>query len=239
MVIANDTRGLIRTGAAEITMTPAIIRPRPISGSVLSLVGDTPTIPYPGRPGRYLKLESFNPTWTIADRLMLNATVDGSAIHFAGEPEVCASAALLGCALQLPVTFEATRPSPSLLIARALGGHEVQSAESTLRISPAAAMKMLVEEIRAEIAAVSAVIIAADSPLRCAIDEIDGISIIWAQRADDDGGEQHRLARAGVFIDPGSAACFAACTATMPGPVVAVAAGGGALACASPSPGGR
>jgi len=236
MVIANNAPVRIRTGVtAEMTVNPPTIKPRPIYGSVLSLVGDTPTIPYPGRPGLYLKLESFNPTWTVADRLMLNATVDGSEIRFAGEPEVCASAALLGCALQLPVTFAAARPSPSLLIAHALGGKEVQSVESTLRISPMAAMKMLVEEIRAEVAALSAILVPADSPLQCAVEEIDGISIVWAQQADDAGSEHHRLARAGIFIDPGSAACFAAFTATARGPVVAVATGGGALACAGPS----
>src|SRR4051794_33747823 len=78
---------------------------RPIAHSVLNLIGDTPTIPCPGQPGLYLKLEGFNPTGSIADRLLLDATVEGAEIHVVGSGQVCAAAALLGAVLGLGVTY--------------------------------------------------------------------------------------------------------------------------------------
>ncbi len=217
---------------------------RPIASSMLLLIGDTPTIPYPGRPGIYLKLESFNPTWTIADRLIVNVTVGGASIHFAGAPEICAAAALLGCTLQLPVTFDPSRLSASLLMAESLGATQAAGHETTLMVDPFAALRMLVTEIRSEVPDVSMVLLPADSPLACEADLIEDVRIAWCESVDDGGAELRRLSRAGVFIDPPSAAAFGAiCAATsrggvdgasfaVTGPVVAVATGGGALACA-------
>src|SRR6185295_5682430 len=96
---------------------PLAPSPRPITRSILKLIGNTPTIPYPDRPGVYLKLEGFNPTGSIADRLLLGATIDGADIHVVADGPTCASAALLGVVLAHPVTFHCSEASPFLLIA--------------------------------------------------------------------------------------------------------------------------
>jgi hypothetical protein len=221
------------TDHAASGTAPSGMPRRPIARSILKLIGDTPTIPYPDRPGVYLKLEGFNPTGSIADRLLAWATVDGAEIHVVGDGPTCASTALLGVVLAHPVTYQCADASPFLLIAGAFGARPTADRLTTIHFNTAEALAGLVREIVAEVPDVGAIILPATCPLRCAVDEIDGVRIQWvAPRLSDDlgDGEHRRLARYGIMIDRLSAACVAAVDTSESGTAVVVALADGALA---------
>jgi hypothetical protein len=203
-----------------------------VARSILKLIGDTPTIPYPGRPGVYLKLEGFNPTGSIADRLLAWATVDGAEIHVVGDGPTCASTSLLGVVLAHPVTFHCADASPFLLIAEAFGARPAADRLSTIHFETAEALAGLAREIATDVPDVATIVLPATCSLRCAVDEIDGVRIQWvAPRPSDDGdAECRRLARHGVMIDRLSASCVAAVDPSEAGTTVVVALADGALA---------
>ena len=206
--------------------------PHPIARSILKLIGDTPTIPYPDRTGIYLKLEGFNPTGSIADRLLLSATMDGAAIHVVGDGPTCASTALLGVVLAHPVTFQSAEPSPFLLIARAFGARPATDRLTTIRFDPAEALAGLVHEIAAELPDVGTIVLPTTCPLRCDIGQIGGVSIEWvAPRGSSESGddEHRRLARRGILIDRLFAGCALAINAPSDATIVVVALADGAL----------
>jgi hypothetical protein len=193
-------------------IAPPPVHRRPVARSILKLICDTPTIPYPDRPGVYLKLEGFNPTGSTADRLLAHATLDGPEIHVVGDAPTCASAAMLGVVLDHPVTFHCADASPFTLIAGAFGARPAADRLATIRFDTADALTGLVREIAAEVPGVGTIVLPATCPLRCAVDEIDGVKVLWAGPSDPAVGEaeHRRLARRGVLIDRLSAACMAA-----------------------------
>src|SRR6266536_2077182 len=132
---------------------------RPLARSILRLIGDTPTIPYPDRPGTYLKLEGFNPTGSIADRLLAWATLDGAEIHVVGDGPTCASTALLGVVLAHPVTFHCAEASPFLLIAEAFGARPAADRLATIHFDAAEALASLAREIVAELPDVGTIVL--------------------------------------------------------------------------------
>jgi cysteine synthase len=123
-----------------------------ITDSVLSLVGRTPCVPIQipvagtARPV-WLKLEGFNPTGTIFDRIAATAQISGPP-HVVDDGPLAASLALVTSTIGLSMTI--TQPAPALFgaMARALGAQDAEHEQSsgfTLNID------RVFDEIRAEI----------------------------------------------------------------------------------------
>lgn len=180
----------------------------PVVDSLFSLIGNTPCIPDPERGGLYLKLEGFNPTGTIADRLLLDATVRGAHVSLVGSAAECASAAMLAVALRLPATVSCrSEPNELVWLARAFGARVSDACASTIEFDRQAALRALARELAEEIPDVQEIVLPASSPLHCAVTDGDGIGIRWVAPIGDRRSAQLKLARIGILVDADTAAC--------------------------------
>jgi hypothetical protein len=194
-----------------------------VTDSVLSLVGRTPCVPIQvpiadaTRPV-WLKLEGFNPTGTVFDRIAATAQISG-APHVVGDGPLAASLALVASTNKLPMTI--TQPVPELFaaMARAFGAldaeqeqKQTQSSGFTLNVDRV--FDEIRSEIRKELGDQVRILIPALPP----------------EPAEADFATQRLLAAMGVLIDARSAAVVRQ-AAELPGsdPVAVICLADGAL----------
>ncbi|AHH94704.1 hypothetical protein [Kutzneria albida] len=99
--------------------------------SVLSLVGDTPCVRV-RLEGRELalKLEGFNPTGTLFDRVAAHGRITSPRPHVCDGGPLAASLALLVGTMRIPLTYHESRPTVFGAMASALGAEPGEAVAS-------------------------------------------------------------------------------------------------------------
>ena len=176
--------------------------------SLLALIGDTPCIPLPPALGVshvYLKLEGFNPTGTIYDRLILFSTFQGQDLLVTGSGAMCAAVALAGSVLQMPVTFQNEDQGLFAQMAEALGARRASCVTQNICFDAVAMIHDLIAEIQQEVPHVSTVCIPALPLLPTHLQESASVRLQWIPPTGSAPVMLSALARLGVLIDPQSA----------------------------------
>lgn len=206
---------------------------RSVVDSLSALIGDTPCIPLPPALKAshiYLKLEGFNPTGSIYDRFVLHSTLQGQHIAIAGNGAICASAALVGSILQVPVLFDPQDASLSVNMAEGLGAARAVDIVQNIQFDVAAALSGLIDEIKSEVPDVSVVLIPELPMLPIQTNEIKDIRIQWIPPMSSFPPECSELSQRGILIDAQSAYGVQLARAIQKEVVVIVCAIDGAIA---------
>lgn len=207
----------------------------PIVDSISALIGDTPCIPLSTafETSRvYLKLEGFNPTGSIYDRFILHATLQGQNIAITASSPVCASVALLGAVLQVPVIFDPQDSSRFTSMAEALGAARASDIPQNIQFDTRAVLYSLIREIKSEVTDVKAILVPKLPLLPTQIDKVDDVHIQWISPSSSFLPERSELSQRGILIDEKSAYCVHIAKNMREGVTVVVCAIDGAIALA-------
>lgn|GEM_PF-4287355 len=203
--------------------------------SISALIGDTPCIPLPlafKAPHIYLKLEGFNPTGSIYDRFILYSVFQGQNIAISGIGAICASAALLGSVLQVPVLFDPQDASLFVNMAEALGASRVADITQNIQFDTSTALLGLIREIKSEVPSVTLVLIPDLPLLPTHISEVEQVRIHWVSPTSSLPLEFSELSREGILLDVKSASSVQAARTIQGEVTVVVCAIDGAIALA-------
>lgn len=161
--------------------------------SMLSLVGRTPCVrTVVGERELALKLEGFNPTGTIFDRVVAHGRITSPRPHLTDAGPLAASLAMLASTMRIPFTYSESRPTLFGSMAEAFGAEQVEAApDSGFELNLDAVRTELYEEIVADLGV----------PVRMLMPALPNVA-----EAEHDLEMRQLLGSKGILIDARSAA---------------------------------
>lgn len=119
-----------------------------INNNILSTIGQTPCLEVSKDKNVYLKLENFNPTGSISDRLLFNCTIKGNYISYSGSSMISASVSLIGTILEIPVYINPNSKDGFTKIASCLGETQISNKRNNIIFNKKETIHSLVKEIK-------------------------------------------------------------------------------------------